>query len=79
MFNFFKRKPVYVAPAPVFAITEGVAGHFQYHVSKSDKTTRSLCGAQTMHTSIPLNLWGVKDHLPSKWCKICEEMVEDAK
>lgn len=79
MFNFFPRKkslPV-VPHVPAFLITEGVNSTFHYHIAKFGHSTRSLCGAQTFHTSIPLNAWGVKDHLPSKWCSICEELVEE--
>lgn len=35
-------------------ITEGIAGIWHYHLSLLNHTTRSLCGAQTMRTSIPL-------------------------
>ncbi len=77
MFGFFKRKPAPVPTHPAFLITEGVSSNFHYHIAKFGHSTRSLCGAQTFHTSIPLNAWGVKDHLPSHWCKICEELVEE--
>jgi hypothetical protein len=35
-------------------ITEGVGGVYFYHLSEIGTNARSLCGAQTMNTQIPV-------------------------
>jgi hypothetical protein len=36
----------------------------------------SLCGKKMgWDTRCPLDSWGLKDHLPSKWCSTCEVMA----
>lgn len=56
-------------------ITEGISGLWHYHLSAPGKTTRGLCGAQTMHTSIKRSDWAVPfgEHFPKKptWCEKC--------
>jgi hypothetical protein len=44
-------------------ITEGVAGVYLYHLSEVGTNARSLCGAQTMNTQIPVASWGVRGYL----------------
>jgi hypothetical protein len=52
-------------------ITEGVGGVYFYHLSEVGTNARSLCGAQTMNTQIPVAAWGVRGHLNEKWCAKC--------
>ncbi len=56
-----------------FIITEGVMGYYHYHISDKDKFIISLCGAQTMQTSISSDSWGQKSHLNERWCNKCWE------
>lgn len=74
MFNWLFKKKDVPRPAPIdtLIVSEGIGGHFHYHISTKNGPTLAFCGAKTMHTAIPLTAWGVKDHLPSKWCKNCE-------
>lgn len=61
--------------APSLVVTEGISGIWFYHLSRSDAVTRSICGAQTMRTSIPLERWGRtpdRYHIPEKWCRRCD-------
>lgn len=55
-------------------ITEGVGGVWFYHLSLVSTDATGLCGAKTMHTSIPLVSWGVRGHLKEGWCSECEAM-----
>lgn len=52
-------------------ITEGVGGVYSYHLSDVATNARSLCGAQTMNTQIPMASWGARGHLNEKWCSKC--------
>lgn len=52
-------------------ITEGVGGVYMYHLSQVGTDARSLCGAQTMSTQIPVASWAVRGHLNEKWCAKC--------
>lgn len=65
-------------PITELVITEGVSGLWHYHISREDKKTRALCGAQTMHTSIQLKDWKVQfgEHFPKRptWCSHCESL-----
>lgn len=59
-------------------VTEGIHGMWHYHISEAGKTTRGLCGAKTMHTSISLKDWRVPfgEHFPKRptWCQECERL-----
>lgn len=59
-------------------VSEGIAGYWHYHISEPGKTTRGLCGAKTMHTSINIRDWRVPfgEHFPKRptWCHECEAM-----
>lgn len=61
-------------------ITEGISGLWHYHLSESGKTTRGLCGARTMHTSIMRRDWRVPfgEHFPKRptWCDKCEALEQ---
>ena len=59
-------------------ITEGVSGTWFYHLSEAGVNGRSLCGAMTMNTSIPLASWGAKGHLEERYCAKCERAGESA-
>ncbi len=60
----------------VLVITEGIAGMWHYHLSEAHRKTRSLCGARTMHTAMPLQDWNVPfgEHFPKRptWCEKCD-------
>ena len=62
-----------------FIITEGVAGHWYYHISKECCFSRALCGAQTTHTYLPLTSWGIGTHLNERYCKKCHDKMEQLK
>lgn len=65
-----------------FVVTEGVLGYWHYHISKASNETEALCGALTMATLMPLDLWGTEStHFPikEKYCKQCEEAYEKTK
>jgi hypothetical protein len=59
-------------------ITEGIAGVWFYHLSQRGATTRSLCGAPTMPTMIPLSTWGHSSHLRERYCRHCEGMAAES-
>ena len=59
-------------------ITEGVGGVYMYHLSEVGTNARSLCGAHTMSTQIPMASWGVRGHLNEKWCAKCATTGADA-
>jgi hypothetical protein len=59
-------------------VTEGIAGYWHYHISRSERPYRALCGAQAMGASIRLADWRVPfgEHLPKRptWCAECERL-----
>jgi len=58
-------------------ITEGISGVWHYHLSDPLHFTKSLCGKQTMKTSMPLSLWGKKSpHIPETYCVRCAERAK---
>jgi hypothetical protein len=65
---------------PVWTIVEGVSGTYHYHLRDASlpnaASLPSTCGARVMTTRLPLNSWGVKDHIPSHWCRTCAERAE---
>jgi hypothetical protein len=62
-----------------YIVTEGIHGYWFYHISEKDNSIKSLCGKDTMPTSIPLENYGIKGdgHIPEKFCKECEEIYEE--
>lgn len=60
----------------VLKVTEGVSGMYHYHLSEAHRTSRALCGAMTMGTSIPLEGWKVPfgEHFSKRptWCEKCD-------
>jgi hypothetical protein len=61
---------------------ETISGVWFYHLREDKDEFKPggaidvmLCGKkmQGWDTGIPLNTWGVRDHLPSKYCKGCTE------
>ena len=58
-------------------ITGAFSGLWHYHLSEEGKTTRSLCGAWVVTTSIRLADWKVLfgAHFPKRptWCAECEK------
>ncbi|MYM92540.1 hypothetical protein [Duganella vulcania] len=57
-------------------VTEGVSGTWFYHLSAAGTDVHGLCGAQTMHTAIPLARWGAKGHLNERYCSQCQGLGE---
>lgn len=59
-------------------IVEGVSGMWSYHLAYTDTPHFSVCGAHTMHTSIPLSRWGnVSKHIPDSYCEKCALFYAD--
>jgi hypothetical protein len=60
----------------VLVVTEGVSGVWHYHLSEAHRTSRALCDAQTMATSMPLQNWKLPfgEHFPKRptWCEKCD-------
>lgn len=57
-----------------FTICETGTGTWHYHLRKDGSVGAALCGkAVGWNTKIPLAAWGIKDHIPSKWCRTCAE------
>lgn len=52
-------------------LVEGIAGTWHYHLAKDGK---SLCGAKTMPTQVPVHTWGFKGNLNERYCSKCEEL-----
>lgn len=58
---------------PELQIVEGVSGMWHYHLAPTDRVHEAICGAHTMHTSIPLTYWGKSaKHIPESYCEECE-------
>ena len=61
-----------------YAVTEGINGYWNYHISIRGRETFALCGERTMRTSVPFSQWGVGRAAPKgapitgRWCKACE-------
>jgi len=66
-------------------VTEGIAGYWAYHLSPKALVSRGLCGAKTMHTSIPLEQFGVGRAAPNgaplagRWCQECQRRAAKSK
>lgn len=61
-----------------YVITEGVESLWNYHISKKDNFVKSLCGKQTMGTSMPLGHWGFTlEHIPQTYCEKCKEIYDN--
>ena len=58
-------------------VTESVHGNWYYHLSIHDKYTKGLCGANTMLTHLPTDMWGTKGHLNERYCKKCEHLTRE--
>jgi hypothetical protein len=56
-------------------IVEGVESIWHYHLSESGLNGKpTLCGiTSVMQTNIPLSSWGIRSHLPKKYCAKCFE------
>ncbi|HUV84943.1 MAG TPA: hypothetical protein VMV86_04490 [Methanosarcinales archaeon] len=61
---------------PKYIVTEGIAGHWYYHLSYKNDFTKSLCGAQTMPCYFPFSAWGEKGHLNEKYCVECIKIMK---
>jgi hypothetical protein len=63
----------------IFMVTEGSMGYYNYHLSLIDKPCRSLCGKNTMRTSIPLSGYESPggEHLVPRptWCTECKDIA----
>lgn len=69
--NWFRRKKK--VPTK-FIITESTFGTWSYHWSMEDYSCRSLCGGQTMITSLSHDAWGYEGHLKESYCSECERL-----
>lgn len=58
-------------------VTEGVLGTWHYHLSTTGTNATALCGARTMHTSVPLSAWGFKGELRERYCSECAGKAQD--
>lgn len=60
---------------PAWAVVEGIAGIYSYHVRDASQrgadTLPAACGTKVMVTGIPLAAWGLKSHIPSCYCAVC--------
>lgn len=59
-------------------IVEGAESVWHYHLSETgDNGKPSLCGKGIMmQTEIPLSTWNTKSHIPTSYCKKCEEIAK---
>ncbi len=58
-------------------ICETATATYHYHLREAGSCGPALCGqAVGWDTKIPLTAWGVKDHIPSRWCQRCKEIAE---
>jgi hypothetical protein len=62
-------------------IAETSTSTYHYHLVRATTEEpkqgklEAICGLNFTgwETVIPVDVWGVKDHLPSKWCQDCTE------
>lgn len=63
-----------------WTVVEGVAGIYSYHLRDSSASHHegrsAACGAHVMSTKVPLTAWGIKGHMPSRWCATCAARAE---
>jgi len=61
------------------AVTESSHGIWDYHLSRRSNIMRSLCGAPTMPTAIPVSAWGEQpaEELPRRpmYCETCARLA----
>ena len=64
-----------------FVITEGVEGHWHYHICPKDgkSHTKALCGATVMPTSLTFQSWGVQTELHERYCGECMQKAMSTK
>ena len=58
-------------------VAESIHGTYRYHLSEKPHSTRALCKAWTMRTSVRLDFWGKRTHIGETWCKECERIGEE--
>jgi len=58
-------------------MTEGIEGHWHYHLSVPSDTTKGLCGKQTMPCGSLIDTWGYVGHLREKYCEECKRLACD--
>jgi len=67
-----------------YVISETSTSTWNYHIREvvddklyfSGGAPPAVCGMVLgWDTKMPLSAWGVKDHLPSKWCANCQAIV----
>lgn len=69
----------------MLVIAETVTGNYHYHLRLvgaegvrlgGGTNLLALCGAKLgWDTQVPLAAWGQQDHIPSHWCRQCEELA----
>lgn len=68
-----------------FIIGETAISTWSYHLRELDKHGPKYSGATNLialcgkklgwDTKISLSTWGIKSHVPYKWCKKCQELA----
>ncbi len=65
-------------------ISETISSTYHYHLRRvgpegvklGGGVPPALCGAELgWDTRFPLAAWGTKDHLPSVWCRKCQDLA----
>ena len=61
-----------------YRVVEGISGVWHYHLTdepKNGSSAKSICGARTMYSGMPIDSWGYKPtHMPTSYCKECERL-----
>mgnify|MGYP000679598168 CR=1 FL=1 len=60
---------------PFLVISETATSTWHYHFRLvGPEGAAALCGAKLgWDTTMPLSTWGLKDHIPSRYCGTCEK------
>jgi len=67
-----------VSPNRPVVVTESVSGTWHYHLSEPTNLSHGLCGAHTMLSHSPLELWGHVGHLRENYCARCAAMAQES-
>jgi hypothetical protein len=70
----------------MLVISETATSTYHYHLREVGEegiklgggAGKAVCGAVVgWDTKISVSAWGIKDHLPSRWCGKCAELVRE--
>jgi hypothetical protein len=65
---------------PDWKVVEGIAGVYSYHLrdasQRGAEALPAACDAKVMATGFNLSAWGLKSHIPSRWCRTCAARAE---